>query len=73
MKVYKAKDGFLWGDVTPMAKSLWQAQDFELYAIYEDETESLINTEDDFDDAINYNCIIAIELCPIEEIKPLNP
>ena len=29
MKVYKAKDGFLWGDVTQMAKSLWQAQDFE--------------------------------------------
>ena len=29
MKVYQAKDGFLWGDVTAMAKSLWQAQDFE--------------------------------------------
>jgi len=72
MKVLQANDGFLWADVTPIAESLWQSQDFELYAIYNDESEHLINTENDFKDAINEKCIIAIELCFINEIKPIN-
>ena len=45
---------------------------FELYAIYDDESEHLINTENDFKDAINEKCINAIELCFINEIKPIN-
>lgn len=72
MQVFQAKDGFLWADVTPLAKSLWQSQDFELYAIHPNGSESLICTDNDLDEAINYNDIIAIELCPIQEIKPLN-
>jgi len=72
MKVLQAYDGFLWADVTPMAESLWQSQDFELYAIYNDNSEHLINTQNEFEEAIRENCIIAIELCPIQEITNLN-
>lgn len=68
MKVYQANDGFLWADVTPIARSLWQSQDFELYAIHNDQSEHLIYTESEFEEAIKESCIIAIELCPIEEI-----
>jgi hypothetical protein len=72
MKVFKAKDGFLWADVRPMSKILWQSKHFELYVLNDDGTESLICDDNDFDDAINYNCIIAIELCFLNEITPLN-
>jgi len=72
MKVYQAYDGFLWADVTEMAENLWRSQDFELYAIYEDQSEHLIYKESEFEEAMRNKCIIAIELCPIEEIEPLN-
>jgi len=72
MKVYQAKDGFLWADVTTMAESLWLRQDFELYAIYDDQSEHLIQTQNDFDESIRLKDIIVIELCPIQEIKQLN-
>ena len=72
MQVYQAKDGFLWADVTSMAESLWLRQDFELYAIYDDQSEHLIETQNDFDESIRLKDIIVIELCPIQEIKQLN-
>lgn len=72
MQVYQAKDGFLWADVTSMAESLWLRQDFELYAIYDDQSEHLIQTQNDFDESIRLKDIIVIELCPIQEIKKLN-
>ena len=72
MKVLQANDGFLWADVTDIAQSLWLSQDFEMYVIYDDQSEHLINTEIDFEDAISEKCIIAIELCFINEIKPIN-
>ena len=72
MQVLQANDGFLWADVTQIADMLWATQDFELYAIYDDGSEHLIENEWQYQSAINENIIIAIELCPIEEIKPLN-
>jgi hypothetical protein len=72
MKVLQANDGFLWADVTSIAESLWLRQDFELYAIYNDQSEHLIETQNDFDESIRLKDIIVIELCHIEEIKPLN-
>jgi len=68
MKVLKTYDDFLWLDVTDIAKSLWQSQDFELYAVYEDHTEHLINTEMEFEAALMDKCIIAIELCHLNQI-----
>jgi len=72
MKVLQANDGFLWADVTSIAESLWLRQDFELYAIYDNQSEHLIETQNDFDESIRLKDIIVIELCPIQEIKQLN-
>ena len=72
MQVLQANDGFLWADVTHIAESLWRSQEFELYAIYDDQSEHLLYKESEFEEAMKDKCIIAIELCPIEEIKPLN-
>ena len=60
MKVLQANDGFLWADVTNIAESLWQSQDFELYAIYDDDSESLIESLSDLDKAIEQNNEIGI-------------
>jgi hypothetical protein len=72
MQVLQTKDGFLWADVTSIAESLWRSQEFELYAIYDDQSEHLIETQNDFDESIRLKDIIVIELCPIQEIKQLN-
>jgi hypothetical protein len=68
MKVLQVNDGFLWADVTSIAESLWLRQDFELYAIYNDKSEHLIETQNDFDESIRLKDIIAIELCHLNEI-----
>lgn len=68
MKVLKANDGFLWADVTPVAESLWYTGDWDLYAIYDDGSEHLLENEDDLIFYIKQKNIIVIELCPIEEI-----
>jgi hypothetical protein len=68
MKVLQANDGFLWADVTSIAESLWRSQDFELYAIYDDQSEHLLYKESEFEDAMRDKCIIAIELCFLNEI-----
>jgi hypothetical protein len=68
MKVLKANDGFLWADVTQIAESLWYTGDWDLYAIYDDGSEHLLENEDDLIFYIKQKNIIVIELCPIEEI-----
>jgi len=72
MQVLQANDGFLWGDVTHIAESLWYKGEWDLYAIYDDNSEHLIENEDDLFFYMEQKNIIAIELCPIEEIKLLN-
>ena len=72
MKVLKANDGFLWADVTPVAESLWYTGDWDLYAIYNDGSEHLIESEQELERLVKEKTKIAIELCPIEEIKLLN-
>jgi len=72
MQVLQANDGFLWADVTPIAESLWYTGDWELYAIYDDGSEHLIESEQEFESIVKEKTTIAIELCPIEEIKLLN-
>ena len=68
MKVLKANDGFLWADVTQIAEGLWYTGDWDLYAIYDDGSEQLLENEDDLIFYIKQKNIIVIELCPIEEI-----
>ena len=72
MQVLQANDGFLWGDVTNIAESLWYKGEWDLYAIYDDGSEHLIESEREFESLLKEKTTIAIELCPIEEIKPLN-
>ena len=72
MQVLQANDGFLWGDVTNIAESLWYKGEWDLYAIYDDGSEHLIESEPEFESILKEKTTIAIELCPIEEIKPLN-
>lgn len=68
MKVLKANDGFLWADVTPIAESLWYTGNFDLYAVYDDGSEHLIESEQELELLVKEKTTIAIELCPIEEI-----
>jgi len=68
MKVLKANDGFLWGDVTNIAESLWYKGEWDLYAIYNDGSEHLLENEQDLIFYMEQKNIIVIELCPIEEI-----
>ena len=72
MQVLQANDGFLWGDVTPIAESLWYNGNLDLYAIYDDGSEHLIESEREFEFIVKEKTTIAIELCLIEEIKLLN-
>jgi hypothetical protein len=72
MQVLKANDGFLWADVTNIAESLWYNGEWDLYAIYDDSSEHLIESEREFESILKEKTTIAIELCPIEEIKQLN-
>jgi hypothetical protein len=72
MQVLQANDGFLWADVTNVAESLWYTGDWDLYAIYDDGSEHLIETEQELESLVKEKTTIAIELCPIEEIKQLN-
>jgi len=72
MQVLQANDGFLWADVTNIAESLWYTGDWDLYAIYDDGSEHLIESEQELESLVKEKTTIAIELCPIEEIKPLN-
>ena len=50
MQVLQANDGFLWADVTHIAESLWRSQEFELYAIYDDQSEHLLYRESEFEE-----------------------
>ena len=68
MKVLKANDGFLWADVTPIAESLWYSGNLDLYAIYDDGSEHLIESEQEIDALVKEKTTIAIELCHLNEI-----
>ena len=68
MKVLKANDGFLWADVTPVAESLWYTGDWDLYAIYDDGSEHLIESEQELERLVKEKTTIAIELCHLNEI-----
>ena len=68
MKVLKGYDGFLWADVTPIAESLWYNGNLDLFAIYDDGSEHLIESEQELDLLIKEKTTIAIELCLINDI-----
>jgi hypothetical protein len=68
MRVLKGYDGFLWADVTPIAESLWYNGNLDLFAIYDDGSEHLIESEQELDLLLKEKTTIAIELCLINDI-----
>jgi hypothetical protein len=68
MRVLKGYDGFLWADVTPIAESLWYSGNLDLFAIYDDGSEHLIESEQELDLLVKEKTTIAIELCLINDI-----
>jgi len=68
MKVLKGYDGFLWADVTPIAESLWYNGNLDLFAIYDDGSEHLIESERELNLLLKEKTTIAIELCLINDI-----
>ena len=68
MKVLKGYDGFLWADVTPIAESLWYNGNLELFAIYDDGSEHLIESERELNLLLKEKTTIAIELCLTNDI-----
>jgi hypothetical protein len=68
MRVLKGYDGFLWADVTPIAESLWYNGNLDLFAIYDDGSEHLIESEQELILILKEKTTIAIELCLINDI-----
>jgi hypothetical protein len=61
MNKIKNVDGFVWIIVTEKAKDIFNSGIFELYALYEDGSESLIDSIEDLNEAIEGGLDIAIE------------
>lgn len=60
MKV--TKDNFVWLIVTDKARKVFNTGLFELYILFDDDTERLIENLDDIDFAFKYKCDIGIEV-----------
>ena len=56
------RDGFLWGDVTDIAKDIFNTGIFELYAVYFDGSESLLTDMDAINNQLEMGLPICIEL-----------
>ena len=61
-RLYTTKDNFSWWIVTDKADKIFETDSIPLYVIYEDESESLIESLDELHEAINLNLPVAMEL-----------
>ena len=57
----KVIDNFVWFIVNDKAKRLFATDLFELYILHDDNTESLINTNDELKSALSNGDLIGIE------------
>ena len=56
-------DGFVWLVISSeQARQLWETQVFNLYTLYDDESEGMIETEEDLEDSIRRSSLIGIEV-----------
>ncbi|MHA1288773.1 MAG: hypothetical protein ACTSPB_15370 [Candidatus Thorarchaeota archaeon] len=69
-RLYTAKDNFSWWIVTDIAEKIWKSESIPLYVIYDDDSESLIESEEELVEAINLNLSIGMELGFITKPKP---
>ena len=56
------RDGFLWLGVTDKAKEVYASGLFELYTLHEDGSESLIQSDEDLNEALENGLDIGIEV-----------
>lgn len=56
------EDGFVFMDVTDKAKEVFSSGLFELYVLHGDDSESLVESYADINDALEYGLTIAIEV-----------
>lgn len=54
-------DGFVWMDVTQEAKEIFSSGALELYVLYDDESESLVESVDEINEALELGLSIVIE------------
>ena len=61
------KDGFIWKEIpSDTAKEIWNSGIFSLYVLHSDDAETLIETDEQFFDAIENDLFIGIEVGKIE-------
>ena len=58
----KIVEGFVWLVVTDKAKEVWDSDLFELYALYPDGSESLIDDIEDLQVCLEFGLDIGIEV-----------
>jgi hypothetical protein len=64
----KVVDNFVWLDVTPKAKEMFNSGLFELYELHDDNSESLIETMDELNEALEQGRTIGIEVGRLDEL-----
>lgn len=56
------RDGFIWLDVTKKAREVYTSSIFELYILNEDGSESLVQSKEHLDEALDFGLLIGIEV-----------
>ena len=72
MEILKTQDNFLWGNVTEKAKEIFSTGLFELYAVYYDGVDYLIEDFNELNEILENGQNIYIELNNLKNIKQLN-
>jgi hypothetical protein len=72
MEILQTNDGFLWGNVTDKAKEIFNSGLFELYVVYYDGVDYLIEDFDELNEILGTGQGIYIELNHLKNIKQLN-
>ena len=63
------KDGFVWLIVTDSAKELWSSGALTIYRLYDDGSESRIESYDDINDALEHGEDIGVEIAPLHALN----
>jgi len=61
-RLIKMNDGFCWWDVTDKAEQIFASDSIELYILYDDQSESLIESIDELIMAKSLNLKVVMEL-----------
>lgn len=62
------KDGFVWKLLTAEeAEKLWDLDIFEIYKLYDDDSEGLIETKEQLEEALGCGCQLGIEVGKLPE------